>query len=218
LKKVLCIVSVEKGAVYMNSTRKKSDPGLSMRVTDPNMLRRVSSGSSSLPAKDRAKQALTGIRRYRRCDFEVGSYHFFFSRMRTGLHCRADSTSLSSCIYAGECANTYASRMGYHDRQLVSVADLCSAQVAGSVGKGAYGGVWRATIVSTKQDVVLKVVFPDPDLDPLDAVKSSPTPNQLQSFKREIEILSIIGEHPNIASLLGITMDFRVLVLKVLYV
>lgn len=72
--------------------------------------------------------------------------------------------------------------------------------------------------MSTKQDVVLKVVFPDPDLDPLDAVKSSPTPNQLQSFKREIEILSIIGEHPNIASLLGITMDFRVLVLKVLYV
>jgi len=59
-----------------------------MRVTDPNMLRRVSSGSSSLPAKDRAKQALIGIRRYRRCDFEVGSYHFFF-----GQACTVESTA-----------------------------------------------------------------------------------------------------------------------------
>ena len=39
-------------------------------------------------------------------------------------------------------------------------------QVAGRIGKGAYGGVWQATVVTTRQEVVLKVVFPDVDLDP----------------------------------------------------
>lgn len=89
------------------------------------------------------------------------------------------------------------------------------SQVVGKVGKGAYGGVWQAKVLSSGQEVVLKVVFPDPDLDPVDTAKSNPTPDQLQCFKREIEILSIVGEHPNIASLLGFTMDFRVLVLQV---
>lgn len=39
-------------------------------------------------------------------------------------------------------------------------------QVAGRIGKGAYGGVWQATVVNTREEVVLKVVFPDVDLDP----------------------------------------------------
>ena len=83
----------------------------------------------------------------------------------------------------------------------------------GRIGKGAYGGVWQATIVSTQQKVALKVVFPDPDLDPREAASASPTPSQLNSFRREIKLLAAIGEHPNIACLLGITADFRVLVL-----
>ena len=68
--------------------------------------------------------------------------------------------------------------------------------------------------MSTRQEVVLKVVFPDPDLDPAEAANASPTKNQLNSFKREIEILSMINDHPNIACLLGITSDFRVVVLE----
>lgn len=89
-----------------------------------------------------------------------------------------------------------------------------TAQVAGRIGKGAYGGVWQAVVVSTKQEVVLKVVFPDPDLDPEAAATASPTPNQLNSFRREIDILAMVGQHPNVAGLLGITSDFRVLVLQ----
>ena len=68
--------------------------------------------------------------------------------------------------------------------------------------------------MSTKQEVVLKVVFPDPDLDPEAAATASPTPNQLNSFRREIDILAMVGQHPNVAGLLGITSDFRVLVLQ----
>jgi len=89
-----------------------------------------------------------------------------------------------------------------------------NAQVAGRIGKGAYGGVWQAVVVSTKQEVVLKVVFPDPDLDPEAAATACPTPNQLNSFRREIDILAMVGQHPNVAGLLGITSDFRVLVLQ----
>jgi hypothetical protein len=66
--------------------------------------------------------------------------------------------------------------------------------VAGRIGKGAFGAVWQAVLVKSKKEVVLKVVFPDPDLDPADASNNTPTVNQLQSFKREIEILAVIGE------------------------
>jgi serine/threonine protein kinase len=72
-------------------------------------------------------------------------------------------------------------------------------EVAGRIGKGSYGGVWQAKVLSTSEQVVLKVVFPDVDLDPEDAAKASPTPSQLSSFKREIKILAVIDRHPNIA-------------------
>lgn len=71
--------------------------------------------------------------------------------------------------------------------------------MAGRIGKGSYGGVWQAKVLSTEEQVVLKVVFPDVDLDPEDAAKASPTTSQLSSFKREIKILSVIDRHPNIA-------------------
>jgi hypothetical protein len=50
--------------------------------------------------------------------------------------------------------------------------------------------VWQAKVFSTAEQVVLKVVFPDVDLDPEDAAKAPPTPSQLSSFKREIKILA----------------------------
>jgi len=74
--------------------------------------------------------------------------------------------------------------------------------------------VWQATLLVKNQQVVLKVVFPDPDLDPEEAAKARPTSCQLQSFQREIAILARVGQHPNVAGLLGITSDFRVLVLE----
>ena len=47
-------------------------------------------------------------------------------------------------------------------------------QVAERIGKGAYGGVWQATVLDTKEEVVVKVVWPDADLDPEDAKTESP--------------------------------------------
>jgi len=49
--------------------------------------------------------------------------------------------------------------------------------------------------VGSGQEVVLKVVFPDPDLDRADGVKEkAPSQSQLDSFRREIDILSVIDE------------------------
>jgi|LauGreDrversion2_3_1035106.scaffolds.fasta_scaffold155230_1 hypothetical protein len=50
-------------------------------------------------------------------------------------------------------------------------ADL---EVSEKIGKGAYGGVWQATVLDTQQEVVVKVVWPDADLDPEDAKNESP--------------------------------------------
>ena len=86
-------------------------------------------------------------------------------------------------------------------------------QVAGRFGRGAYGGVWQATILENKTEVVVKVVFPDPDLDPEDARKARPSEEKLSSFRREIEVMSLL-QHPNITAILGITSDSRVLVLE----
>ena len=63
--------------------------------------------------------------------------------------------------------------------------------------------------METKHDVVLKVVFPDPDLDPDDT--SGPSEEKLCSFRREIEIMGLCAQqqHPNICHILGITADNR---------
>ena len=90
----------------------------------------------------------------------------------------------------------------------------CPGKVAGRIGKGAYGGVWQAKVLEDNQDVVVKVVFPDPDLDPEESAKSRPSDEKLSSFRREIEVMSVLGRHPNVVSILGITSDSRVLVLE----
>lgn len=74
--------------------------------------------------------------------------------------------------------------------------------------------MWQATVLDGKREVVVKVVFPDPDLDPDEAAKSHPSEEKLSSFRREIEVMSVLGQHPNITSILGITADSRVLVLE----
>lgn len=74
--------------------------------------------------------------------------------------------------------------------------------------------MWQATVLDTKSEVVVKVVFPDPDLDPEESAKAHPSEEKLSSFRREIEIMSVLGKHPNITTILGITSDSRVLVLE----
>ena len=87
-------------------------------------------------------------------------------------------------------------------------------EVADRVGKGAYGGVWQATLLDTKQDVVVKVMWPEPDLDPEDAKHESPGVERRETFKREIEIMRRVGTHPNIIGVLGATADSTCIVFE----
>ena len=87
-------------------------------------------------------------------------------------------------------------------------------EVADRVGKGAYGGVWQATLLDSKQDVVVKVMWPDPDLDPEDAKHESPGVERRETFKREIEIMRRVGTHPNIIGVLGATADSTCIVFE----
>eukprot|EP00960_Hanusia_phi_P073599 768050-Hanusia_phi.AAC.2 len=96
----------------------------------------------------------------------------------------------------------------------VKVYKRADLEVAERIGKGAYGSVWQATILNNKQDVVVKVVYPDQDLDPEASKEKRPSENMLESFRREIEIMSSLQLHPNIVSLLGVTSDKRVLILE----
>jgi serine/threonine protein kinase len=90
-------------------------------------------------------------------------------------------------------------------------ADL---EVSDKIGKGAYGGVWQATVLDTKQEVVVKVMWPDADLDPEDAKNESPGQHRKDAFKREIEMMRRVGSHPNIIAVLGATADSTVIVFE----
>ena len=90
--------------------------------------------------------------------------------------------------------------------------DFALPQVSSKIGKGAYGSVWQATVAETGDEVVVKVIFPDPDLDPQES--GQPSEEKLSSFRREIEIMSVLGKHPNITAIRGITSDSRVLILE----
>ncbi|EKX44382.1 hypothetical protein GUITHDRAFT_109830 [Guillardia theta CCMP2712] len=87
-------------------------------------------------------------------------------------------------------------------------------EVSDKVGKGAYGGVWQATILESGERVVVKVIWPDVDLDPEDAKKSSPGQHRRDAFKREIEMMKRVGSHPNVIGILGATADSTVIVFE----
>jgi len=44
----------------------------------------------------------------------------------------------------------------------------------------------QATVLDTRQEVVVKVVWPDADLDPEDAKNESPGQHRKDAFKREM--------------------------------
>ena len=61
-------------------------------------------------------------------------------------------------------------------------------------------------MLDTHQEVVVKVVWPDADLDPEDAKNESPGQFRKDAFKREIEMMRRVGTHPNIIGVLGATV------------
>ncbi|KAJ1485859.1 hypothetical protein T484DRAFT_1792059 [Baffinella frigidus] len=85
------------------------------------------------------------------------------------------------------------------------------AKLPGSVGHkiaaGAFGTVWDAKIVTSGATGVVKVQFPDRDLDGAEACRSHPPPDWVvkESFAREIQLLSAI-DHPNVVKMLGATL------------
>jgi serine/threonine protein kinase len=69
-------------------------------------------------------------------------------------------------------------------------------------------------VLDTHQEVVVKVVWPDADLDPEDAKNESPGQFRKDAFKREIEMMRRVGAHPNIIGVLGATADSTVIVFE----
>jgi serine/threonine protein kinase len=91
---------------------------------------------------------------------------------------------------------------------------MCS-QVADCIGKGAYGTVWLAYLMDTNQSVVVKVVWPDEDLDPGEVETNGlPIRERMEAFQREIEMMEMAGRHPNVVTILGATKDSRVIVFE----
>ena len=88
-------------------------------------------------------------------------------------------------------------------------------EVADCIGKGAYGTVWLAYLMDTNQSVVVKVVWPDEDLDPGEVETNGlPIRERMEAFQREIEMMEMAGRHPNVVTILGATNDSRVIVFE----
>ena len=88
-------------------------------------------------------------------------------------------------------------------------------EVADCIGKGAYGTVWQASLVDSNQTVVVKVLWPDEDLNPDDVAENGgPIKERMEAFQREIEMMELSGRHPNIVTILGATKDSRVIVFE----
>ena len=95
-------------------------------------------------------------------------------------------------------------------------------EVADCIGKGAYGSVWQAYLLDEQSQerrdvdcVVVKVVWPDTDLDPAEVAEfGTPIRQRMLAFQREIEMMELTGRHPNIVKILGATRDSRVIVFE----
>ena len=95
-------------------------------------------------------------------------------------------------------------------------------EVADCIGKGAYGSVWQAYLLDQQSQeqgardcVVVKVVWPDTDLDPAEVAEyGTPIKERMLAFRREIEMMELAGRHPNIINILGATRDSRVIVFE----
>jgi len=88
-------------------------------------------------------------------------------------------------------------------------------EVGDRLGGGSYGCVWEATLLDSGISAVVKVVWPDPDLDGPEAfAKSPPSKEVLESFRREIQIFEAVGLHPNVVRMHGASSDCTVIVLE----
>eukprot|EP00960_Hanusia_phi_P064482 765803-Hanusia_phi.AAC.3 len=91
---------------------------------------------------------------------------------------------------------------------------LTNSQVFDRIGKGAYGCVWQAKILESRKEVVVKVVWPDADLDPEDSKDASPGNHRREAFKKEIHMMQRVGQHSNIVEFYGATSDCTVIVFE----
>jgi serine/threonine protein kinase len=89
------------------------------------------------------------------------------------------------------------------------------SQVGEKIAGGSFGNVWEATVMTSGLEGVVKVPYPDPDLDGEEACRkfSPPTKSIRESFAREIELLGSI-DHPNVVTMLGATEDMACIVLE----
>jgi len=89
------------------------------------------------------------------------------------------------------------------------------SQVGKKIAGGSYGNVWEAKVILTRTPGVVKVPFPDHDLDGAEACEkfAPPTRSIRESFAREIKLLANL-HHPNVVKMLGATEDMECIVLE----
>ncbi|EKX42818.1 hypothetical protein GUITHDRAFT_111188 [Guillardia theta CCMP2712] len=86
-------------------------------------------------------------------------------------------------------------------------------EVGNMLKKGACCSFWYAVVVQNMKPVMVKALYPDPDLDP-DDFKVKKSCEKVDVIKKEEEILSMLPPHPNVNGFYGMTEDMRVLVLE----
>ncbi|KAJ1483479.1 hypothetical protein T484DRAFT_1800324, partial [Baffinella frigidus] len=84
-----------------------------------------------------------------------------------------------------------------------TILKRCNLEVGEKIAGGSFGNVWEATVMTSGVGGVVKVPFPDPDLDGEEACRkfSPPTKSIRESFAREIQILGAI-DHPNVVTMI----------------
>ena len=86
-------------------------------------------------------------------------------------------------------------------------------EVGNMLKKGACCSFWYAVVVQSMKPVMVKALYPDPDLDP-DDFKVKKSCEKVDVIKKEEDILSMLPPHPNVNGFYGMTEDMRVLVLE----
>eukprot|EP00960_Hanusia_phi_P020872 615207-Hanusia_phi.AAC.1 len=86
-------------------------------------------------------------------------------------------------------------------------------EVGNMLKKEACCSFWVAVVVQNQKPVMVKALFPDPDLDP-DDFKAKKGCDRIDIIKKEEEILSALPPHPNVNGFYGLTEDMRVLILE----
>lgn len=75
--------------------------------------------------------------------------------------------------------------------------------------------MYTATVVGSDRQFVVKVAYPDPDLNEEAYLNMGGTDEStIQAFQREIEMMTVVGRHPSVIEIVGATQDSSAIVFE----